>query len=380
MDRFKTPKNRIRKLKTLSLGKKPYEFEYLKNDSNIKLIDLSSNDYFGLSRDPDVIDAAHQITLTEGLGSGSSRFISGSRPIHELLEYRLGKWLNQESVLLFPSGFQANIAAIQVLADKGSTIIADKLIHNSLLIGAKASGAKLVRFLHNNLNDLENKLSNYSISKDPILVVVESLYSMEGSIAPLKEITQLCKKYNCQLLVDEAHALGILGPQGKGLSIEFIDSISIVSGTFGKAFGSGGAFLACNKKMGEIIIQNSSPFRYTTALSPSLTAGALEALNKIEKNHNIGKNLLKISKEWKERINNLEKYDVRGDYHILSLIIGDENKTMNMQKFLEDQGFLAVGIRPPTVPAGKSRIRITIRSSFNEKILNKFISVLQAYK
>ena len=380
MDRFKTPKNRIRKLRTLSLGERPYEFKDSKNNPNNKLIDLSSNDYFGLSRNPDVINAAYKTTLAEGLGSGSSRFISGSRPIHELLEYRLGKWLHQESVLLFPSGFQANIAAIQALADKNTIIIADKLIHNSLLIGAKASGAKLVRFLHNDLKDLKNKLSKYAISKIPILVVVESLYSMEGSIAPLKEITQLCKKYNCRLLVDEAHALGILGPQGKGLSIEFIDSISIVSGTFGKAFGSGGAFLACNKRIGEILIQNSSPFRYTTALSPSLAAGALEALKIMEKDHTFRENLLHLSEEWKKGINNLKKYEVMGDSHILSLIIGDEDKTMQMQRFLEEEGFLAIGIRPPTIPVGKSRIRLTIRSTLNEKILNKFISVLKAYK
>ena len=380
MDRFKTPKNRIRKLRTLSLGERPYEFKDSKNNPNNKLIDLSSNDYFGLSRNPDVINAAYKTTLAEGLGSGSSRFISGSRPIHELLEYRLGKWLHQESVLLFPSGFQANIAAIQALADKNTIIIADKLIHNSLLVGAKASGAKLIRFLHNNLKDLENKLSKYSIINNSILVVVESLYSMEGSLAPLEKITTLCKQYNCKLLVDEAHALGILGNKGKGLSNPFLDSISMVSGTFGKAFGSGGAFLASNKRIGEILIQTSSPFRYTTALSPSLAAGALKSLQKIKKNPNLGTDLLRISKRWKKEIEDIDKYEVIGDAHIISLIIGDEDKTMMLQKFLEENGFLAVGIRPPTVQVGKSRIRITIRSSLDTNILKNFISVIKAYK
>ena len=211
MDKFQTPKNRIRKLRVLSLGDKPYEFKVSEDNINRTLIDLSSNDYFGLSRDKDVINAAHEATLIEGLGSGSSRFISGSRPIHKSLETNLGKWLNQDSVLLFPSGYQANIAAIQALTDKNSIIIADRLIHNSLLVGSKTSGAKLIRFLHNNLKDLENKLSKYSIINNSILVVVESLYSMEGSIAPIEKITKLCKKYSCKLLVDEAHALGILG-------------------------------------------------------------------------------------------------------------------------------------------------------------------------
>ncbi len=380
MDKFQTPKNRIRKLRVLALGDKPYEFKASRDNINSTLIDLSSNDYFGLSRDKDVINAAHETTLIEGLGSGSSRFISGTRPIHRSLENNLRKWLNQDSVLLFPSGYQANIAAIQALTDRNSIIIADKLIHNSLLVGSKASGAKLIRFLHNNLKDLENKLSKYTIINNSILVVVESLYSMEGSIAPLEKITKLCKKYNCKLLVDEAHALGILGNEGKGLSNPFLDSISMVSGTFGKAFGSGGAFLASNEKIGEMLIQTSSPFRYTTALSPSLAAGALESLQKIKKNQNLGINLLKISKRWKTEIENIGKYEVIGDAHILSLIIGDEDKTMMMQKFLEEKGFLAVGIRPPTVPKGKSRIRLTIRSSFNTNILKNFISVLKAYK
>ena len=380
MDKLQTPENRIRKLRVLSLGDKPYEFKHWGENINKTLIDLSSNDYFGLSRDKEVIKAAYETTLTEGLGSGSSRFISGSRPIHKLLENNLSNWLHQDCVLLFPSGFQANIAAIQALTGKNDIIIADRLIHNSLLVGSKAAGAKLIRFLHNNLEDLENKLSKYSEINNSILVIVESLYSMEGSIAPIEKITKLCKKYNCKLLVDEAHALGILGNRGKGLSYPFLDSISMVSGTFGKAFGSGGAFLSSNKKIGEILIQTSSPFRYTTAISPALAAGALKALHKIKDNKNLGTNLLKISKRWKNEIENIGKYEVIGDAHILSLIIGDEDKTMMMQEFLEKRGFLAIGIRPPTVPIGKSRIRITIRSSFNKNILKNFIAALKDYK
>ena len=379
MKNIKITKSRIRTLRTFSLGKESYIFKYNCKD-NRKLIDLSSNDYFGLSRDSDVIEAAHQISLKEGLGSGSSRFITGTRPIHESLELSLSEWLEQEKVLLFPSGFQANIAAIQALADRNSIIIADKLIHNSLLVGTKAAGAKLIRFLHNDLKDLEKKLSKYIPSKKSILVVVESLYSMEGSIAPLNEITKICKKFKVKLLVDEAHAIGILGPKGKGLSIKYKNCISMVSGTFGKAFGSGGAFLACDSKNCSDLIQTSGAFRYTTALSPSLAAGALKSLEKIKFNNIWGKELLHISKRWKKEINNLKKYEVKGDGHILSIIIGDEDDTMMMQKYLEEKGFLAVGIRPPTVPDGQSRIRITIRKNLNDKILRNFISALNSYK
>ena len=375
----KIPANRIRKLRTLSLGKEKYTFCDLNHGSSKELIDLCSNDYFGLSRDLDVINAAYNLTIKEGLGSGSSRFISGSRPIHELLETNLSEWLKQEKVLLFPSGFQANIAAIQTLADRNSIIIADKLIHNSLLVGAKTSGSKLIRFLHNDLNDLEKKLSKFSLERKSILVVVESLYSMEGSIAPIKEISRICKRYDVKLLVDEAHSLGVLGHEGKGLCNKSNNDVTMISGTLGKSFGSGGAFLACNSKVADQIIQTCGAFRYTTALAPSLAAGALKSLEKIQRNKTWGKDLISFSNKWKDEISKLNKFSIKGDCQILSIIIGDEDKTMNMQRYLEQLGFLAIGIRPPTVPSGQSRIRITIRRTLNNEILEKFILALKNF-
>ncbi len=376
MFNIKLPQNRLRKLRTFGLGKKVFEFT---NDKATNLIDLCSNDYFGLSRDKDIIKAAYETSLSQGLGSGSSRFISGTREVHQLLENELAEWLNQDKVLLFPSGYQANIAAVQALANRKSIVIADKLIHNSLLTGVRASGAKLIRFLHNNPRDLKLKLSNFSNKAKSILVIVESLYSMEGTLAPLKEIISICQEYKAELLVDEAHALGIAGTDGKGLCNEFPKSVTMISGTLGKSFGSGGAFLACKEVLGEKLIQHSDPFRYTTALSPSLTAGALKALEKI-KYSNWGLELLDLSKKWRDEIIKIGKFKVQGDCHILSIIIGDENETLRFQEYLEKKGFLAVAIRPPTVQIGKSRIRITIRKTFNQEILNKFIEALKSYK
>jgi len=381
MHKIKIPKNRLRTLKTFTLGQKPYELQNL-NSNKIKnrLVDLCSNDYFGLSRNDEVIKASHATSLSEGLGSGSSRFISGSRPIHKLLEKQLEEWLNKEKVLLFPSGFQANIAAVQGLVNRNSIVIADKFIHNSLLVGVKASGSKLVRFAHNNLKDLENKILKFKITQKSILIIVESLYSMEGTIAPIKEIAQICKKYNVELLVDEAHALGILGPEGKGLSFDLSDDITMITGTFGKSFGSGGAFIACNSKIGEYLIQTSGAFRYTTALSPALAAGALKSLQKIKQNKTWGINLLSTSKKWKKEILQNFSYPVRGDSQILSIIMGKEEKAILLQKYLEKNGFLAIAIRPPTVPVNESRIRLTIRRDLNQVILKEFTSVLKDFK
>ena len=379
MKKVKIPKNRIRKLKTFSLGKKSFELLNL-NSQNKKLIDLCSNDYFGLSRDKDLIKAAYEISLLEGIGSGSSRFITGSRPIHKLLETELAKWLDQQKVLLFPSGFQANIAAIQTLANRNSIVIADKLIHNSLLVGVKAAQSKLVRFSHNNLKDLEDKIIKSNPTKNSILVVVESLYSMEGSIAPLREITEICKKNSVQLLVDEAHAIGILGPEGRGLSFNCRSDITMITGTFGKAFGSGGAFIASNSEIGEYLIQTSGAFRYTTALAPSLAAGALEGLKKILENKEWGNDLLSSANVWKDEIIKNFSFPVHGDSHILSIIVGQEEKAIYLQKYLEENGFLAIAIRPPTVPVGQSRIRITIRRNLDFNLLNNFIAVLKEFK
>ena len=379
MKKVKIPKNRIRKLKTFSLGKKSFELLSL-NSQNKKLIDLCSNDYFGLSRDKDLIKAAYEISMLEGIGSGSSRFITGSRPIHKLLETELAKWLDQEKVLLFPSGFQANIAAIQALANRNSIVIADKLIHNSLLVGVKAAQSKLVRFSHNNLKDLEDKIIKSNPTKNSILVVVESLYSMEGSIAPLREITEICKKNSVQLLVDEAHAIGILGPEGRGLSFNCRSDITMITGTFGKAFGSGGAFIASNSEIGEYLIQTSGAFRYTTALAPSLAAGALEGLKKILENKEWGNDLLSSAKIWKDEIIKNFSFPVQGDSHILSIIVGQEEKAIYLQKYLEENGFLAIAIRPPTVPVGQSRIRITIRRNLDFNLLKNFIAVLKEFK
>ena len=379
MKKVKIPKNRIRKLKTFSLGKKSFELLSL-NSQNKKLIDLCSNDYFGLSRDKDLIKAAYEISLLEGIGSGSSRFITGSRPIHKLLETELAKWLDQDKVLLFPSGFQANIAAIQALANRNSIVIADKLIHNSFLVGVKAAQAKLVRFSHNNLKDLEDKIIKSNPTKNSILVVVESLYSMEGSIAPLREITKICKKNSVQLLVDEAHAIGILGPEGRGLSFNCRSDITMITGTFGKAFGSGGAFIASNSEIGEYLIQTSGAFRYTTALAPSLAAGALEGLKKILENKEWGNDLLSSANVWKDEIIKNFSFPVQGDSHILSIIVGQEEKAIYLQKYLEENGFLAIAIRPPTVPVGQSRIRITIRRNLDFNLLNNFIAVLKEFK
>ena len=374
------PNSRIRKLRTWAPGKRSSEL--IREDENknqITLIDLASNDYLDLARHPLLIEAARHTLETDGVGSGGSRFITGTRNIHQKLETKLAEWLDREIVLIYPSGFQANLAAVLALSDRHTPVICDRLIHHSLLVGVKASGAKLFRFKHNNLSELEKllKKSRQNNPRKQPLVITESLFSMEGTTAPIKEISKLCIEYDSKLLIDEAHAFGVMGSAGRGESFELKEPISIISGTFGKAFGSGGAFLATDKITGENLIQNCGAFRYTTALAPPLCASALAALNLIESNPSWGSELKEKSKALRDRLSQVGWQRPAGEGPIISIILGSDRLAMDYQERLEAQGLLTVAIRPPTVPEGKSRLRLVIRRNTPDQAFERLIEILK---
>ena len=374
------PNSRIRKLRTWAPGKRSSELiGEDENKNQITLIDLASNDYLDLARHPLLIEAARHTLETDGVGSGGSRFITGSRNIHQKLETKLAEWLDREIVLIYPSGFQANLAAVLALSDRHTPVICDRLIHHSLLVGVKASGAKLFRFKHNNLSELEKllKKSRQNNPRKQPLVITESLFSMEGTTAPIKEISKLCIEYDSKLLIDEAHAFGVMGSAGRGESFELKEPISIISGTFGKAFGSGGAFLATDKITGKNLIQNCGAFRYTTALAPPLCASALAALNLIKSNPNWGSELKKKSKALRDRLSQVGWQRPAGEGPIISIILGSDRLAMDYQKRLEAQGLLTVAIRPPTVPEGKSRLRLVIRRNTPDQAFERLIEILK---
>ena len=374
------PNSRIRKLRTWAPGKRSSELiGEDENKNQITLIDLASNDYLDLARHPLLIKAARHTLETDGVGSGGSRFITGSRNIHQKLETKLAEWLDREIVLIYPSGFQANLAAVLALSDRHTPVICDRLIHHSLLVGVKASGAKLFRFKHNNLSELEKllKKSRQNNPRKQPLVITESLFSMEGTTAPIKEISKLCIEYDSKLLIDEAHAFGVMGSAGRGESFELKEPISIISGTFGKAFGSGGAFLATDKITGKNLIQNCGAFRYTTALAPPLCASALAALNLIKSNPNWGSELKEKSKALRDRLSQVGWQRPAGEGPIISIILGSDRLAMDYQERLEAQGLLTVAIRPPTVPEGKSRLRLVIRRNTPDQAFERLIEILK---
>ncbi len=343
------------------------------------LLDLASNDTLGLSKRPELIAAAIASISKGGVGAGASRLVSGSRPEHEQLEIALAKWLNRERVLLFPSGFQANIAAVAALADRHSLVFADRLIHNSLLVGIRATGAKLQRFKHNNLEDLEQKLAKIrAVDADKKLVVIsESLFSMEGSSPDVRALATLCIKHNAKLLLDEAHALGIMGKEGKGLG-HGIEGITLISGTLGKAFASGGAFLAADSAEAEKLLQTSGAFRYTTALAPSLAAAALEALElmKAPEADQIRQQLNASANEWRNTLEENGWPRPPGSGPIMAIKLAEDIRALEMQKKLEQAGILVIAIRPPTVAEGEAQLRVSLRPNLPNNCLARFMAIL----
>ena len=341
------------------------------------LLDLASNDYLGLSRDPALQRAASAAIEAVGVGAGASRLISGTRPIHAELEQALGDWLGRERVLLYPSGFQANIAAVQALADRHTWVLADRLIHHSLLVGIQASGAKLRRFQHNDLADLEALLvrARRDAPQRRLLVLSESLFSMEGSSPDVAAMAALCASHGAALLLDEAHSLGVLGDGGRGLGYG-IAEISLISGTFGKAFGSGGAFLAGNATGGDWLLQHSGPFRYSTALAPPLVAAAAAGLRAHQEREPERRALLERAERWRNALEAAGWPRPGGSGPILPLMVGDDQRALALQAQLEQAGLLSVAIRPPTVPDGTARLRLVLRHDCPTGTLSRLIQAL----
>ena len=367
---------RRRSLRTFHAGAKPWLLNRDGQRSHT-LIDLASNDYLGLSHHPALVNAATAAMHQDGLGAAGSRFITGSRPCHARLEQALADWLGREQVLLFPSGFQANLAAVQALADRHSTVLADRLIHHSLLMGIRACGARLQRFAHNDLSDLEQRLQKLRrADKRSVLVITESLFSMEGTSPELKVMAALCNDYGARLLVDEAHALGVLGTEGRGLCYGLKYPVHLISGTFGKAFGSGGAFLAGDTAMGDRLLQTSGAFRYTTALAPPLVAGAMAALGLIKNHPEWGALLQRRSARWRSSLLNKGWQGPDGTGPILPLLIGSDQEALDCQYQLEQAGLLCMAIRPPTVPEGTARLRLVLRRDLPDDTLNRLIEAL----
>lgn len=342
------------------------------------LLNFSANDYLGLSKHPALIQAAQDYTGRYGTGATASRLVAGNYDIHHQLEEKLAAACGREAALLFNSGFQANMTLLGTLLTAQSCVLCDRLIHSSLIQGILASGARFYRYAHNDLNQLETLCKKVSSqSYDRLMIVTETVFSMDGDRSDVSALIQLADQYNAILYLDDAHALGVLGEQGMGLAA-FQPEIDLVVGTLGKAFGAFGAFVACSQKLRDYLINYCPGFIYTTALPPGIIGAIDAALTLIPDLDDERQHLINQSKELRDRLHKIGYSTLNSDSQIVPMMVGESEKTLELSRALETEGILAVAIRPPTVPEGSARIRIALSSQHQPEHLEMLIQALSA--
>lgn len=324
---------------------------------------LSSNNYLGLCDDDRLKEAAIAAIREFGVGAGGSRFTTGSYKLHRELEERLAQFKGTEACLIFSTGYAANLGTIAGLADSNWVIFSDRLNHASIVDGCRLSGAKLVIYKHCDMKDLENKIKRYHKGKG--LIVTDGVFSMDGDIAPLTEIVKLAKNYALMTMVDDAHATGILGPNGGGSADYFglQDEVDIQMGTLSKAFASEGGYIAGKQSLLDYLRHKAKSFIYSTALAPHNIAVSLKALEVIQKEPERRESLHEKSRWFRgEFIKN--GFDVpMNNTPIIPLMIGEADKAVTFSRSLFEEGVYVPAIRPPTVPNGSSRLRFSIMAT-----------------
>jgi 8-amino-7-oxononanoate synthase len=336
--------------------------------------DFSSNDYLGLSNHPNLKKASKKAMDELGVSTSASRLLSGDSGLHHKLEEKIARFKNKESALVYNSGYQANVGIISALCTKDDVIFSDRLNHASIIDGIRLSSARFFRFQHNDIEHLERLLRRERSKFKEAIIITETIFSMDGDRCPLKEIVCLKEKYNCMLMVDEAHATGIFGKNGSGVVEEegLTEKVDLIMGTFSKALGSFGAYIACMKKITDYLINSSRGFIYSTALPPSIIAANLASIDLIKKEPFRRQRLLGNSNYFRQELKR-RGFDVRGLSQIVPLILGDSEKTNNLSYELRHRGYWVLPIRPPTVPIGKARLRFSLTYHHTKEILEKLI-------
>ena len=339
-----------------------------------EFFDFSSNDYLGLANHPHLKQASQKAVAEFGTGSSASRLLSGDSELYHELEHTTALLKAKENALVFNSGYQANIGIISSLCKSGDAVFCDKLSHASILDGIRLSGAKMFRFAHNDANHLAMLLKKNADKFKNSLIITETIFSMDGDKAPLKEIVELKEKFGAALMVDEAHATGIFGKNGAGMVEQegLTDRVDLIMGTFSKALGSFGGYVAGSEKIIQYLINTSRSFIYSTALPPAVIAANLAALEILEKEPFRRKELLGNSEYFRNELTK-KGFEIIGCSQIVPLIIADAAKAVALSKQLEEKGFWALPIRPPTVPAGQSRLRFSLSYCHDRKVLNELI-------
>lgn len=346
-----------------------------------ELLCFCSNDYLGLSTDPRVRRAAAEAAEAFGTGATASRLINGTMRPHEALERRLARFKNAEAALVFPTGYMANLGTIAALVGKGDVVYADRLCHASLIDGCRLSGASFRVFPHCDAQALERALRR-GVRARRRLIVTDGVFSMDGDLAPLPALAEVASRYEAILLVDDAHGTGVLGATGRGtaqhLSAE--DGIDVAIGTLSKALGSLGGFVTGSARLIDYLIQRARTFIYTTASPPSALAAALAALEIAEKEPARRVRLLRLARTLRQKLISLGLNVPEGETPIIPVIIGDSARALRMSQFLRREGFLVPAIRPPAVPPGTARLRISVQASHTDNDIARLANAFRAWQ
>lgn len=341
-------------------------------------INLCSNNYLGLANHPVLKEAAKKAIEECGVGASASRLISGTTKLHLLLEKKIAEFKRAESALVFNSGYTANIGIISAFAGRGDVIFSDRFNHASIVDGCLLSGAEFKRYPHRNASVLQEMLVSQiskSRARQKRLIVTDTVFSMDGDIAPLPELVKLAEKYDCTLMVDEAHAAGVFGENGGGvvehLGLEdvFRRSNFIQMGTLSKALGCFGAYVAGSKGLIDYLVNKSRAFIYTTALPASIIAPAIKALDIVQSQPQLRIKLWDNVKFFKDALEKSGVDTLQSQTQIMPILIADNEKAVTYSNQLLEKGVYIHAVRPPTVPNGQARLRITITASHTKEDL-----------
>jgi 8-amino-7-oxononanoate synthase len=341
-------------------------------------LNFCSNDYLGLAAHPRVVERFRSAAVEYGVGSGSSHLVCGHSAPHHELEEALAEFTGRARALLFSSGYMANTGILTSLLQRGDYVFEDRLNHASLLDGGLHSGARFQRFPHNDVRALETKLKS---ANGPRLVVVDGVFSMDGDTAPLADLAGLCAVQDAWLMVDDAHGFGVMGERGAG-STEAAgldaSAVPVLMATLGKALGTAGAFVAGSELLIEGLIQSSRNYIYTTAIPPAAAAAALEALSLVRDEPWRRQYLTALIRRFRDGARQLNLPLLESNSAIQPLLVGDAVRAMDLSEQLRERGVLIGAIRPPTVPAGTSRLRITLSAAHSEEQVDRLLEQLAA--
>ena len=344
-----------------------------------EVLNFCSNDYLGLANHPALIEALIQGVEKYGVGSGASPMVCGYSKAHAQLEERVAEFTGRQRALIFSTGYMANLAIVTSLLDRSDAVIGDRLNHASMIDAARLSHVRLKRYKHADPQSLENTLAVTNAVK--ILVVTDGVFSMDGDIAPLPELAAVCKSYHAWLAVDDAHGFGVLGNKGSG-TLNYFDvstqEIPVLMATFGKALGIFGAFVAGDDELIETLMQTARAYIYTTAPPPALACATLRAIELIEQETWRREYLFALIQRFKAGAKQLNLPIRDSETPIQPLIIGETRRTAEISNALLDKEIFISPIRPPTVPRGTSRLRITLTAAHTEQQVDHLLETLAA--